>query len=63
MYEQVFSNNKSCALLISFLSVSFTVSQNLKSLNFEILTRQLCQLVSDNAQKQPPEVFYEEKCS
>ena len=49
------------ALLISFLSVSLNGSQNLKSLIFEILTRQLCQLASDNAQKQSPEVFYEKK--
>ena len=46
-------------MLISFSSASFNDSQNLKSLNFEILTRQLCQIVSDNAQKQLPEVFYE----
>ena len=48
-YEEVSSNNRSCALLISFSSVSFNGSQNLKLLNFEILIPQLCQLPSDNA--------------
>ena len=33
----------------SFSSVSFNGSENLKLQNFEILTRQLCQLASDTA--------------
>ena len=37
--------------MISFSSVTFNGSQNLKSLNFEILTRQLSQLASDIVQK------------